>query len=55
MKFTIPADAAAGSSYDLDDTRFETNLVVAPNAASTGNITLTYIDLVREPQGAQGR
>lgn len=40
--FTIPASATAGSFYDLFDTFFQTSLVIDPDDAATGNITIVY-------------
>lgn len=39
---TIPASAAAGSMYTFPGIRFETSLIVDPNDAATGNVTLAY-------------
>lgn len=39
---TIPASAAAGSFYDFPGIQFATSLIVDPNDAATGNITLAY-------------
>jgi len=40
--YTIPAGACAGNKYDFEETRFNTSLVVDPDDAATGNITLMY-------------
>lgn len=40
--FTIPASAAAGTFYNLFETQLATSLVVDPNDAATGNITVIY-------------
>lgn len=39
---TIPASAAAGAHYSFPGILFDTSLVVDPNDAATGNITLAY-------------
>lgn len=39
---TIPASAAAGAIYHPFDLRFETSLIVDPNDAATGSITVAY-------------
>ena len=39
---TIPASAAAGSIYTFPGIRFETSLIVDPNDAATGSITVAY-------------
>lgn len=39
---TLPASAAAGSMYSFPGIRFETSLIVNPNDAGTGNITVAY-------------
>lgn len=39
---TIPASAAAGSMYTFPGIRLETSLIVDPNDAATGNITVVY-------------
>jgi hypothetical protein len=39
---TIPASAAAGSHYSFPGILFATSLVVDPNDASTGSITVAY-------------
>lgn len=39
---TIPASAAAGAMYTLPGIRFETSLIVDPNDAGTGNVTVVY-------------
>ena len=38
----IPASAAAGAMYSFPGFKFETSLVVNPNDAATGSITLAY-------------
>lgn len=40
--FTLPASAAAGAFYSFYDTVFNTSLVVDPDDAATGNVTLVY-------------
>lgn len=40
--FTLPASAAAGSSYALHNTVFNTSLVVDPDDLATGNVTVVY-------------
>lgn len=39
---TIPASATAGSIYTLPGIRFETSLIVDPDNAATGSITVAY-------------
>ena len=39
---TLPASAAAGTFYPFPGIRFETSLIVNPNDAGTGNITVAY-------------
>jgi len=39
---TIPASAAAGSHYPIPGIRFETSLIVDPDNAATGNVTVAY-------------
>lgn len=39
---TLPASAAAGSIYTFPGIRFETSLIVDPNDAATGSITVAY-------------
>ncbi len=39
---TLPASAAAGSMYPFPGIRFETKLIVNPNDAATGNVTVAY-------------
>ena len=39
---TIPASAAAGTHFPLPGIRFETSLIVDPDNAATGNITVAY-------------
>jgi len=39
---TVPASAAAGAMYTFPGIRFETSLIVNPNDAATGNITVAY-------------
>ena len=41
-KLTLPASLAAGSEKDFRGARFETSLIIAPNASSTGNVTVFY-------------
>ena len=40
--FTLPAGSCAGDKFDFEETRFITSLVVDPDDAATGNITLMY-------------
>lgn len=42
VKLTLPASLAAGSEKDFHGARFETSLVIAPNASSTGSVTVFY-------------
>jgi hypothetical protein len=39
---TIPASAAAGSHYSFPGILFDTSLIVDPDDAATGNITVAY-------------
>lgn len=39
---TIPASAAAGAMYTFPGIRFETSLIVNPNDAATGSVTVAY-------------
>ena len=39
---TLPASWAAGSMQSFPGIRFETSLIVDPNDAGTGNITVAY-------------
>lgn len=39
---TLPASAAAGSMYTFPGILFATSLIVNPNDAATGNITVAY-------------
>lgn len=39
---TIPASAAAGAHYPIPGIRFNTSLIVDPDNAATGNITVAY-------------
>ena len=39
---TIPASAAAGSHFPIPGIRFETSLIVDPDNAATGNITVAF-------------
>lgn len=39
---TLPASWAAGSMQTFPGIRFETSLIVNPNDAATGNITVAY-------------
>ena len=41
-KVTLPASLAAGSERDMHGARFETSLVIDPDDASTGNVTVFY-------------
>jgi hypothetical protein len=40
--FTIPASATAGTFYNFIGTKFNTSLIVDPNDAATGNITVLW-------------
>ena len=40
--FTLPAGSCAGDKFDFEETRFITSLVVDPDDAATGSITLMY-------------
>lgn len=40
--FTIPASAAAGTWFEFGETDFSTSLVVDPDNAATGSITVVY-------------
>lgn len=42
---TIPASSAAGTIITFPGIRFETSLIVDPNDAATGSITLAYLPL----------
>jgi len=39
---TLPASAAAGAMYTFPSIRFETSIVVDPDNAATGNVTVIY-------------
>lgn len=39
---TLPASAAAGTHFPLPGIQFATSLVLDPNDAATGNVTLAY-------------
>ena len=41
-KITLPASLAAGSERDMHGARFETSLVIDPDDASSGNLTVFY-------------
>lgn len=41
-RITLPASLAAGSEKDFKGARFETSLVIQPNASSTGEIVVFY-------------
>ena len=45
--FTVPASASAGNSYDFsgDGVRYETSLIVVPDAGGTGEVTIVYVKL----------
>lgn len=45
VAYKIPASATAANRYDFGPTRFETSLVIDPNDAATGNITVEYVIL----------
>lgn len=40
--FTIPASAAAGTFYPITGATFPSSLIVAPNAAGTGSISVLW-------------
>ncbi len=40
--FTLPASAAAGTMYDFGGALFPSSLVVDPNDAATGNVTVVW-------------
>ena len=40
--FTLLKGSLQGDKYDFEETRFDTSLVVDPDDAMTGNITLMY-------------
>lgn len=40
--FTVPASTAAGTKIDFHGARFLTSLIVDPNDAATGNITVLW-------------
>jgi hypothetical protein len=42
LKLTLPASAAAGTSFDFWGMRFKSSLIVDPNDAATGNITVLW-------------
>jgi hypothetical protein len=44
-KYTIPAQATAGTRYEFGPTMFATSLVVDPDDSSTGNITVEWVNL----------
>jgi len=39
---TIPASAAAGTHFPLPGIQFATSLILDPNDAATGNVTIAY-------------
>ena len=39
---TVPASAAAGSMYNFPGILFSTSLIVDPNDAATGNVTVAW-------------
>jgi len=41
-KFTIPASATAGTFYQFWGAKFHSSLIVDPNDAATGNITVLW-------------
>lgn len=41
-KFTIPASAAAGTLFPFWGAKFHSSLIVDPNDAATGNITVMW-------------
>lgn len=40
--FTLPASTAAGTKFEFNGARFLTSLIVDPNDAATGNITVLW-------------
>lgn len=40
---TIPASAAAGTFYQFEGLEFATSMIVDPNDAATGNITVAWL------------
>ena len=42
VKLTLPASLAAGSERNFYGARFETSLVIDPDDASTGDVTVFY-------------
>jgi hypothetical protein len=42
VRITLPASLAAGSERTFHGARFETSLVIDPDDASTGNVTVFY-------------
>ncbi len=43
----IPAGAVVGNAYAFGPARYETKLIVDPNDAATGKISVVYKDLAR--------
>lgn len=43
--YTIPANAAPGNAYAFGPARYETSLIVDPDNAATGSITIDYVKL----------
>jgi hypothetical protein len=41
-KITLPASLAAGSNLNFYGARFETSLIISPNASSTGVVVVFY-------------
>lgn len=48
--FVIPASATPGSAFAFGPARFEDKLIVDPDNAATGNITVVYVRM-DEPHG----
>ena len=46
--FVIPAGATAGSAYAFGPAIYDTSLIVDPDNAATGNITVVYVILGEE-------
>jgi hypothetical protein len=47
LVYKIPASARVGNSYNLGPTRCETSLIIDPDDAATGSITVLWRDLAR--------
>ena len=44
--FTIPASATVGTRYSFDDAQFKTSIVIDPDNAATGGVTVIYKKVV---------